>query len=92
VNGESDKTLGSLIDLFETRSFAILFVRGLVIAGEKQERFVAALMKIVRRLERVSRPRLMSVFGHRLSNVVFGGSCSRTSPSWSPGAWSASRA
>jgi hypothetical protein len=115
VNGESDKTLGSLIDLFETRSFAILFVfllaipalplptggvthvfelvamllalqlianrdriwlperwRGLVIAGEKQERFVTALMKIVRRLERVSRPRLTFVFGHRLSNVVFG--------------------
>jgi hypothetical protein len=29
-------------------------------------------MKMVRRLERSSRPRLAFVFGHRLGNVVFG--------------------
>jgi hypothetical protein len=29
-------------------------------------------MRMIRRLERVSRPRLRSLFGHRLSNIVFG--------------------
>jgi hypothetical protein len=29
-------------------------------------------MRLVRRLERSSRPRLTFVFGHRLSNIVFG--------------------
>jgi hypothetical protein len=35
-------------------------------------RFIRALLKSIRRLERVSRPRLAFLFGHRLSNVVFG--------------------
>jgi hypothetical protein len=46
--------------------------RGLQLAGAKQRRFIAALMRVIRRLERVSRPRLAFLFGHRLSNVVFG--------------------
>jgi hypothetical protein len=46
--------------------------RALPVAGEKQQRFVAGLMNTVRRLERISRPRLSFLFGHRLSNIVFG--------------------
>jgi hypothetical protein len=112
---DGEKTLGSLIELFEQKSFAILFVvllgvpalplptggathvfeivamllaleliagreqiwlpqrwRRLELAGEKQQRFIAALMKMIRRLERFSRPRLRFLFDHRLSNIVFG--------------------
>ena len=46
--------------------------RQLSVGGERQQRFLAALLKMVRRLERVSRPRLAFLFGHRVSNVVFG--------------------
>ena len=46
--------------------------RQLSVGGERQQRFLAALMKMVRRLERHSRPRLTFLFGHRVSNVVFG--------------------
>jgi hypothetical protein len=46
--------------------------RRLELAGQKQRRFIAALMKVVRGLERVSRPRLRFVFGHRASNIAFG--------------------
>jgi len=110
-----DKTLGSLIDLFEEKSFALLFVlllgvsalplptggathvfaiiamllaleliagrdqiwlpqrwRTLELAGDRQQRFLTALMRMIRRLERLSRPRLRFLFDHRLSNVVFG--------------------
>lgn len=110
-----DKSLGSLIDLFEEKSFAILFVlllgvsalplptggathvfaiiavllalelivgrdqiwlpqrwRNLELVGDKRQRFITALMKMIRRLERLSRPRLRFLFGHRLSNIVFG--------------------
>jgi hypothetical protein len=112
---DGEKTLGSLIELFEQKSFAILFVillgvpalplptggathvfeiiamllalelmagreeiwlpqrwRRLELAGEKQQRFIAALMKVIRWLERFSRPRLRFLFDHRLSNIVFG--------------------
>ena len=110
-----DKTLGSLIDLFEEKCFALLFVlllgvsalplptggathvfaiiamllaleliagrdqiwlpqrwRTLELAGDRQQRFLTALMRMIRRLERLSRPRLRFLFDHRLSNVVFG--------------------
>src|SRR6266571_2777513 len=96
---EGDKTLGSLIELFEEKSFAILFVlllgvpalplptggvthvfeiiavllaleliagrdeiwlpqrwRNLELAGDRQQRFIARLMKMIRGLERFSRP------------------------------------
>ncbi len=115
LNGDGEKTLGSLIGLFEEKSFAILFVvllgvpalplptggathvfeiiamllaieliagreqiwlpqrwQKLELAGERQQRFIAALMKVIRRLERFSRPRLRFLFDHRLSNIVFG--------------------
>jgi hypothetical protein len=46
--------------------------RELQLAGKRQQRFLAALMRMIRRLERISRPRLRFLFDHRLSNVVFG--------------------
>jgi hypothetical protein len=46
--------------------------RKIDVAGPGQERFITTLMRLVRRLERVSRPRLTFVFGHRLSNIAFG--------------------
>ena len=46
--------------------------RGLQLGGERQQRFLNALMRFIRRLERFSRPRLRFVFHHRLSDVVFG--------------------
>ena len=110
-----EKTLGSLIELVEEKSFAIVFVlllavpslplptggathvfeiiamllalqliadrekiwlpqrwRTLELAGNTQQRFISALMKMIRRLERFSQPRLRFLFDHRLSNLVFG--------------------
>lgn len=110
-----ERTLGSLIELFGQKSFAILFVvllgvpalplptggathvfeiiacllacqliagrdqlwlprrwRDINLAGSKQQRFLAALIRMIRRLERLSRPRLRLLFNHRLSDVVFG--------------------
>ena len=109
------KTLGSLIELFGEKSFALLFVlllgvpalplptggathvfeiiavllalqlvagrdqiwlpqrwRELELAGQRQQRFISGLMKLIRRLERLSKPRLRFLFDHRLSNIVFG--------------------
>jgi hypothetical protein len=113
--GDGEKTVGSLIVLFEEKSFAVLFVillgvpalplptggathvfeiiamllalqlilgreeiwlprrwRKLELTGERQQRFLSALMKLIRRLERISKPRLRFLFDHRLSNIVFG--------------------
>ena len=110
-----DKTLGSLIEVFGDKSFAILFVlllgvpalplptggvthvfeiiavlvaleliagrdqiwvpqrwRKLELAGPKQQRFVTALLKMIRRLERFSRPRMRFLFNHHLTGVIFG--------------------
>lgn len=115
LTGDSDKTLGGLIDLFGRRGFATMFVillapsalplptggatnifelvamlialqlvanrerlwlperwRRASLAGSGRERFVRTLMRLVRRLERSSRPRLVFLFGHRASNAVFG--------------------
>lgn len=47
-------------------------MRRLQLAGDKQQRFITGLMKMIRRLERLSRPRLRVLFHHRRSNVVFG--------------------
>jgi hypothetical protein len=44
----------------------------LELAGPRQRRFITGLMKMIRRLERFSRPRLRFLFDHRLSNIVFG--------------------
>ena len=46
--------------------------QGLGLGGERQQRFLNSLMRLIRRLERFSRPRLAFVFHHRLSDVVFG--------------------
>jgi hypothetical protein len=115
LEGDGDKTLGGLIEVFEEKSFAVLFVvllgvpalplptggathvfeiiaallalqliagrdqiwlpqrwRRLELAGPKQQRFIAGLMKLIRWLERFSRPRLVFLFDHRLSNAAFG--------------------
>src|SRR5688572_18945268 len=115
LRSDADRTLGGLIDLFEERSFAVLFLfllgpsalplptggvtqvfeviaivlalqlianrncvwlprrwEALDLGGDKQARLLTGLMKIVRRLERVSRPRLRMAFDHRISNIVFG--------------------
>jgi hypothetical protein len=115
LNGDGEKTLGSLIELFEEKSFALLFILllgvpalplptggvthvfeivsallalqliagrdkiwlperwcKLVLAGPRQQRFIQGLMKMIRRLERFSKPRLRFLFDHRLSNIVFG--------------------
>jgi hypothetical protein len=113
--GDGEKTVGSLVNVFGLRSFAVLFVLllgvpalplptggathlfeliamllalqlivgrdqiwlpqrwcALSLAGSKQQRFIAALMRMIRRLERISRRRLGFLFGHRLSQIVFG--------------------
>jgi hypothetical protein len=115
LNGDGDKTLSSLIELFQEKSFAILFVvllgvpalplptggathvfeiiavllaaqliagRDVIwlprrwckleLAGPNQQRFLAGLMRLIRRLERISKPRLRFLFDHRLSNAIFG--------------------
>jgi len=115
LTSEGDKTLGSLIELFEEKSFAILFVlllgvpalpiptggathvfeviavllavqliagrdeiwlpqkwRDKPLVGQKSQKFVTSLMRMIRRLEKISRPRLRFLFDHRLSNIVFG--------------------
>jgi hypothetical protein len=115
LTSDADKTLGSLIELFEEKSFAILFVlllgvsalpiptggathvfiiiamllaaqlvigrdeiwlpatwRARPLAGEKSRKFMTTLMTMIRRLEKISRPRLRWLFNRRLSNVVFG--------------------
>jgi hypothetical protein len=115
LEGDGDKTLGSLIELFEEKSFAILFVlllgvsalpiptggathafiiiAGLLavqlvagrdeiwlpkkwrekpVVGDKSRKFMTTLMRMIRRLERISKPRLRFLFRYRLSNIVFG--------------------
>ena len=115
LSADGEKTLGSLIALFEEKSFALLFVLllgvpalplptggvthlfeliamlvalqliagrdqiwlpqrwcRLELAGASQQRFIAGLMKMIRRLERFSHPHLRFLFDHRLSNVIFG--------------------
>jgi hypothetical protein len=115
LNGEHRKTVGGLIELFEEKSFALLFVlllgvpalplptggvthvfeilavllaaqlvvgrdqiwvphrwRELELAGPRQQKFLEGLMKLIRKLERFSKPRLRFLFNHRASNSVFG--------------------
>ena len=115
LEGDSDKTLGSLVELYGEKSFAVLFVFllgvpalplptggathvfeiiaallalqlivgrdqiwlpqkwcKLQLAGPKQQKFITGLMKLIRRLERFSRPRLRFLFQTRVSNSVFG--------------------
>ena len=114
--GEGDKTLGSLIEVFEEKSFAVLFVVLMSVpalplptggathvlevitvllalelcvgrdrvwlpqrwcrlqlgGGGKRQGFVERLIRLIRWLERFSRPRGGFLFDHRVSNLVFG--------------------
>jgi hypothetical protein len=115
LTSDGDKTLGSLIELFEEKSFAILFVlllgvsalpiptggathvfiiiaallaaqlvvgrdeiwlpekfRARPLVGDKSRKFMTTLMKMIRRLEKISKPRLRFLFHHRLSSILFG--------------------
>ncbi len=46
--------------------------RALDLGSGKRRRSLARLLRAIRRLERISRPRWRFLFGHRLSNVAFG--------------------
>jgi hypothetical protein len=113
--GDGDKTLRGLVDVFDEKAFALLFVlllgvsalpiptggathvfdivavlvaaqlvlgreqiwiperwQGLQLAGDKQQKFLNGLLKSIRKLERISKPRLRGLLNHRLSNIVFG--------------------
>jgi hypothetical protein len=115
LDESGDHTVGALLDVFEEKSFAILFIillgvsalplptggathvfdiiailvaaqlvvgrdkismperwRNVPLAGSKQQRFLNGLLKLLRFLERFSRPRLRVLFEHRVSNIVFG--------------------
>lgn len=113
--GDGPHTLGSLVELFEEKGFAVIFVillgvpalplptggathvfeiiamllslqliagrdrvwlpqrwKDLRLEGPRQQKFVRALLRVIRFLERFSRPRLAILFDRRLSNVFFG--------------------
>ena len=114
--GEGAKTLGSLIEVFGEKSFAVLFVVMMGVpalplptggathvleiitvllalelcigrdqvwlpqrwcrlqlgGGGKRQGFVERLIRLIRWLERFSRPRGGFLFDHRVSNLVFG--------------------
>jgi hypothetical protein len=115
LQGDGEKTLGGLIDVFDEKAFALLFVLllgvsalpiptggathvfdviavlvaaqlvvgreqiwipqrwvGLQLAGSKQQRFLTGLLKAIRWVEKVAKPRLPFLFNHRLSNTAFG--------------------
>lgn len=42
------------------------------VSGPRQQRFIAGLMRLIRRLERLSRPRLAFLFHGRVSRTLFG--------------------
>jgi hypothetical protein len=46
--------------------------RGLQLAGASQQKFLSGLLKVIRWLERFSRPRARFLFEHRLTDVTFG--------------------
>jgi hypothetical protein len=113
---DGEKTLGGLIDMFEEKSFALIFILLLGVpalplptggathvfeiiavlvalqlvvghdriwlperwrkvelgAGGGRTRFIRGLMKVIRWIERFSRPRLRLLFDHRASNTLFG--------------------
>jgi hypothetical protein len=114
-SGAGPKTLGGLIEVFEERAFAVIFIlllgvpalplptggathvfeivamlgalqliagrdhpwlpdrfKRIRLEGDKQQKFVKSLLRVIRFLERFSRPRLTFLFDHRLSNAVFG--------------------
>jgi hypothetical protein len=46
--------------------------RAVELAGTRQQRFVGRLMRLIRRLERYSRPRMRFIFHRRLTDILFG--------------------
>jgi hypothetical protein len=46
--------------------------RALELAGARQQRFIAGLMRLIRRLERYSRPRMRFLFRQRFTDIAFG--------------------
>lgn len=46
--------------------------RNLQLAGPRQRKFLDRLIRFIRRLERISRPRGQVLFDHRATNIVFG--------------------
>jgi hypothetical protein len=42
------------------------------LAGPRRQRFIRGLLRVIRRLERFSKPRATVLFDHRTSNAVFG--------------------
>jgi hypothetical protein len=46
--------------------------RSIELVGKRRDRFIRGLLGLIRRLERISRPRLRFLFGRRWSNIVFG--------------------
>ena len=113
---DGDKTLGGLIDVFQEKSFGLVFILLLGVsalplptggathvfeimaivvalqlvagrdkiwlperwrkvelgAGGGRTRFIRGLMKVIRWIERFSRPRSRFLFDHKASNTVFG--------------------
>jgi hypothetical protein len=113
LDGDAEKTIGDLVDVFDKRAFALVFVilMGVpalplptggathvfevitvllaleLIAGRAEVwlprrwrarqvdtdgRFIRTLLRAIRRVERLSTNRFSFLFGHSLSNVVFG--------------------
>jgi hypothetical protein len=115
LHQEGEPTIGSLVELFGEKGFALLFVlllgvpslplptggathvfeivavllglqliagrdelwlpdrwRNLQLAGPRQQKFLHGLLRMIRALERFSRPRFRFLFHHRLSTIVFG--------------------
>ncbi len=46
--------------------------RAIELAGSRQQRFIAGLMRLIRRLERYSRPRMRFLFRQRFTDILFG--------------------
>jgi hypothetical protein len=113
LDGDAEKTIGALVDVFDKRAFALIFVilmgvpalplptggathvfevitvlLALELIAARTEvwlprrwrarridtdgRFIRALLRTIRRVERLSMNRFSFLFGHWLSNVVFG--------------------
>ena len=113
--GEGDKTIGTLIDVFREKSFAVLFVfllavpaipaptggathvmeviaallalqliagrdeiwlperwRRIEVSGPRKQRMIERLLRLIRRLERLSKPRMAGLFKTRPARVAFG--------------------
>ncbi len=46
--------------------------RAVELAGPRQQRFIGGLMRLIRRLERYSRPRMTFLFRQRFADILFG--------------------